>query len=97
VPSAARTEPVSADEVPMGLRQEMDQALDSTRSMFSDVDRFITLGRIENAISLLEFQVRREPDDRDSWIKLMAVYRQEGKDDDFERTLAAYREQFGNS
>ncbi|HVY05380.1 MAG TPA: hypothetical protein VHB46_05340, partial [Burkholderiales bacterium] len=56
---------------------EMDQALDNTRSMFTDVDRFIALGRTQNALSLLQFQVHKDPKDRDSWIKLMAIYRQE--------------------
>jgi hypothetical protein len=48
---------------------EMDQALDNTRSMFTDVDRFIALGRTQNAVSLLQFQVHKDPKDRDSWIK----------------------------
>ena len=85
-----------ADEVPAWLRIEMDRAMDSTRSMFSDVDRFITLGRIENAISLLEFQIKRNPADRNAWIKLMAIYRDRGLDDNFGRTYAAFREQFGS-
>jgi DNA-binding SARP family transcriptional activator len=75
----------------------MDKAMDSTRSMFSDVDRFITLGRIENAISLLEFQIKRNPTDRNAWIKLMAVYRDRGLDDNFGRTYAVFREQFGDN
>ncbi|HKB82785.1 MAG TPA: hypothetical protein VKD04_06210, partial [Burkholderiales bacterium] len=40
---------------------EMDQALDNTRSMFTDVDRFIALGRTQNALSLLQFQVHKDP------------------------------------
>ena len=91
VDSPAREEP------PARLRSQMDDAMDATRSMFTDVDRFITLGRIQNAISLLEFQVKREPTDRDSWIKLMAVYRGEGMGDDFDRTYAAFRDQFGDN
>jgi len=59
---------------------EMDQALDNTRSMFTDVDRFIALGRTQNALSLLQFQVHKDPKDRDSWIKLLAIYRQEKMD-----------------
>jgi hypothetical protein len=59
---------------------EMDQALDNTRSMFTDVDRFIALGRTQNALSLLQFQVHKDPKDRDSWIKLLAIYRQENMD-----------------
>ena len=95
---AGATETLSSesDEVPIWLRTEMDKAMDTTRSMFSDVDRFITLGRIENAISLLEFQIKRNPADRNAWIKLMAVYRDRGLDDDFGRTYAAFREQFGD-
>jgi len=85
------------DEPTAALRLEMDDAMDNTRSMFSDIDRFITLGRIENAISLLEFQIKREPDDRGSWIKLMAVYRHQGMDDDFERIYAGFRDQFGDN
>ena len=72
---------------------EMDQALDNTRSMFTDVDRFIALGRTQNALSLLQFQVHKDPKDRDSWIKLMAIYRQEKMD--IELSKAA--RQFGNN
>ncbi|NIO40270.1 MAG: hypothetical protein GTO41_08785 [Burkholderiales bacterium] len=86
-----------SDEPSYSLRMEMDDAMDNTRSMFSDVDRFITLGRIQNAISLLEFQIKRNSEDRASWIKLMAVYRHQGMDDDFDRTYAAFRDQFGDS
>ena len=75
----------------------MNDSIDGTRSMFSDIDRFIALGRIQNAISLLEFQIERQPDDRPSWIKLMAVYRHSGMDDDFDRTYANFREKFGNN
>ena len=95
--SGLNAEPSDADEVPASLRIEMDRAMDSTRSMFSDVDRFITLGRIENAISLLEFQIKRNPTDRNAWIKLMAIYRDRGLDDNFGRTYAAFRDQFGNN
>jgi len=84
-------------EIPVRLRQEMNDSIDGTRSMFSDIDRFIALGRIQNAISLLEFQIERQPDDRPSWIKLMAVYRHSGMDDDFDRTYANFREKFGNN
>ena len=96
-PPAADSTASTSEQPPAHLRAEMDDAMDATRSMFSDVDRFITLGRIENAISLLEFQVKREPTDRDSWIKLMAVYRGEGMDDDFDRIYAAFRDQFGDN
>ena len=68
---------------------EMDQALDNTRSMFTDVDRFIALGRTQNAISLLQFQVLKDPKDRDAWIKLMAIYRREKMDSEL---AAAARE-----
>jgi len=91
------TEPSASDEVPARLRLEMDEAMDSTRSMFSDVDRFITLGRVENAISLLEFQIKRNPTVRSAWIKLLAIYRDRGLDGNFDRTYAAFRDQFGNS
>ena len=69
---------------------EMDQALDNTRSMFTDVDRFIALGRTQNALSLLQFQVHKDPKDRDSWIKLMAIYRQEKKDDELAKAARAF-------
>ncbi|UCH49201.1 MAG: hypothetical protein JSU95_05290 [Betaproteobacteria bacterium] len=95
LPAAEEGPSSPSEQPPAQLRAEMDDAMDATRSMFSDVDRFITLGRIQNAISLLEFQIKREPTDRDSWIKLMAVYRSEGMDDDFERIYAGFREQFG--
>jgi DNA-binding SARP family transcriptional activator len=76
------------------LRREMDLALDSARSMFTDVDRFISLGRTQSATSLLEFQVQKDPTDRDAWVKLMAVYRQEGMEAEFQRTFAEFKKKF---
>lgn len=73
---------------------EMDQALDNTRSMFTDVDRFIALGRTQNALSLLQFQVHKDPKDRDSWIKLMAIYRQEKMEVEFARSAREFRNNF---
>ncbi len=73
---------------------EMDQALDNTRSMFTDVDRFIALGRTQNAISLLQFQVHKDPKDRDSWIKLMAIYRQEKMDAEFAGAVREFKRHF---
>lgn len=73
---------------------EMDQALDNTRSMFTDVDRFIALGRTQNAISLLQFQVHKDPKDRDSWIKLMAIYRQEKMDADLAKAAREFKRNF---
>lgn len=76
------------------LAFEMDQALDNTRSMFTDVDRFIALGRIQNALSLLQFQVVKDPKDRDSWIKLLAIYRQEKMETELEKALREFRRNF---
>ncbi len=73
---------------------EMDQALDNTRSMFTDVDRFIALGRTQNALSLLQFQVHRDPKDRDSWIKLMAIYRQEKMDAELAGAAREFKRHF---
>ena len=73
---------------------EMDQALDNTRSMFTDVDRFIALGRTQNAISLLQFQVHKDPKDRDSWIKLMAIYRQEKMDAELAGAAREFKKNF---
>ena len=73
---------------------EMDQALDNTRSMFTDVDRFIALGRTQNAVSLLQFQVHKDPKDRDSWIKLMAIYRQEKMDAELAGAAREFNKQF---
>jgi hypothetical protein len=75
---------------------EMDQALDNTRSMFTDVDRFIALGRTQNALSLLQFQVHKDPKDRDSWIKLMAIYRQEKMDVELTKAAREFRNHFPN-
>ncbi len=75
---------------------EMDQALDNTRSMFTDVDRFIALGRTQNALSLLQFQVHKDPKDRDSWIKLMAIYRQEKMDAELTKAARKFRNNFPN-
>jgi hypothetical protein len=86
--------PQAKEEPKVELKREMDLALDSARSMFTDVDRFIALGRTQNAISLLEFQVHKDPNDRDSWVKLMAVYRQEGMEAEFQRTFTAFKRKF---
>jgi hypothetical protein len=75
---------------------EMDQALDNTRSMFTDVDRFIALGRTQNALSLLQFQVHKDPKDRDSWIKLMAIYRQEKMDIELAKAVRQFKHNFPN-
>lgn len=73
---------------------EIDQALDSTHSVFTDVDRFIALGRTQNALSVLQFQVHRDPKDRDSWIKLMAIYRQENMDAELTKAVREFRTNF---
>jgi len=73
---------------------EMDQALDNTRSMFTDVDRFIALGRTQNALSLLQFQVHKDPKDRDSWIKLMAIFRQEQMNAELAKAVREFRNHF---
>ena len=86
----------SAPGVSSDLAFEMDQALDNTRSMFTDVDRFIALGRTQNALSLLQFQVVKDPKDRDSWIKLLAIYRQEKMDAELEKSLREFRRNFPN-
>jgi hypothetical protein len=75
---------------------EMDQALDNTRSMFTDVDRFIALGRTQNALSLLQFQVHKDPKDRDSWIKLLAIYRQEKMDIELAKAAREFVRHFPN-
>ncbi|MGH8677780.1 MAG: type IV pilus assembly protein FimV [Burkholderiales bacterium] len=82
------------EDVSINLRQQMAEALHSTRSMFSDVDRFIALGRIENALSLLQFQVEKDPKDRESWIKLLAVYRQQNMETEFERAHSEFKRLF---
>jgi DNA-binding SARP family transcriptional activator len=94
LPPPADAAPAAEAQPKLQLRQEMDMAIDNSRSMFTDVDRFIALGRIHNAISLLEFQTQRDPKDRDSWVKLMAVYRQEGMETEFQRAYAQFKRQF---
>lgn len=103
-PSASRVVPEPARESakqPSGLSREllheMDRALDNTRSMFTDVDRFIALGRIKNALSLLKFQMEKDPNDRDLWIKLMAVYRQEKMDVELEHTAREFLRHFASA
>ncbi|HST12331.1 MAG TPA: hypothetical protein VLL05_18295 [Terriglobales bacterium] len=94
-----QSEPVTPPQV-AGLSTdvlyEMDQALDNTRSMFTDVDRFIALGRTQNALSLLQFQVHKDPKDRDSWIKLLAIYRQEKMDAELARAIREFHSNFPN-
>jgi hypothetical protein len=90
-------DPSTLGVVNQGLKREMADALDGARSMFSDVDRFIVLGRAENAISMLEFQIETHPEDRDAWVKLMAIYEQEGMNDEFERTYQTFGEKFSDA
>ena len=97
VDSKLKSEPPAPPQI-AGLSNavlfEMDQALDNTRSMFTDVDRFIALGRTQNALSLLQFQVHKDPKDRDSWIKLMAIYRQEQMDVELAKAVREFRNHF---
>ena len=97
--SSVEVEPDSTPaKTPAGLsrdlQHEMDRALDKTRSIFTDVDRFIALGRIRNALSLLQDQVQKDPKDRQIWIKLMAVYRQETRVVELEKTAQEFRKLF---
>jgi hypothetical protein len=82
-------------EPPAELRAEMDKVMDATRTMFSDVDRFIMLGQYDQAISVLDVRVQRHPEDRSSWVTLMAIYRDTDKKEDFYRTYAGFLEHFG--
>jgi hypothetical protein len=91
---SAPPEPPQVDGLSSEVLYEMDQALDNTRSMFTDVDRFIALGRTQNALSLLQFQVHKDPKDRDSWIKLLAIYRQEKMDDELARAAREFKRNF---
>jgi hypothetical protein len=86
--------PSQVEGLSTNVLYEMDQALDNTRSMFTDVDRFIALGRTQNALSLLQFQVHKDPKDRDSWIKLMAIYRQEKMDVELTKAAREFRRNF---
>jgi hypothetical protein len=98
-PQSVPKENTSGESTPVvssDLAFEMDQALDNTRSMFTDVDRFIALGRTQNALSLLQFQVVKDPKDRDSWIKLLAIYRQEKMDAELDKALREFRKNFPN-
>ncbi len=88
------TPQISSARLSRELLHELDQALDMTQSMFNDVDRFIALGRTKNALSLLEFQVQKSPDDRNIWIKLMAVYRQAKMNAELEQTAREFQQHF---
>ena len=95
VPEAKSPTARTNQEPSAQLRAEMDRAMDATRTMFSDVDRFIMLGQTQNAINVLQSRIEREPADRDSWIKLMAIFRDMGMQDDFYRTHVAFLEHHG--
>ena len=43
---------------------------------------------------MLEFQIETHPEDRDAWVKLMAIYEQEGMAEEFERAYHAFGEKF---
>ncbi len=93
-PGTEQASPSQNNGLSTNVLYEMDQALDNTRSMFTDVDRFIALGRTQNALSLLQFQVHKDPKDRDSWIKLMAIYRQEKMDVELARAAREFKSNF---
>ena len=93
-PGIAASTTQTCKEPSSQLLAEMEKAMEATRTLFSDVDRFLILGQVQNAISLLDHRIKREPNDRESWVKLMAVYRDEDMGDDFDRAYAAFREQF---
>ena len=76
--------------------REMERAIDGTRSIFTDVDRLIGLDRTQSAISVLEFQIKTTPKDRDCWIKLMAIYRRAGKHVEFDKTAAEFKKNFSD-
>jgi hypothetical protein len=97
VPKLTESTTRTYEEPSAQLRAEMDKVMDATRTMFSDIDRFIMLGQSKDAIGVLDSRIKREPSNRDSWIKLMAIYRDEDMKDDFYRTYATFREQFGES
>ncbi len=96
-PEPTESTALKYEEPSAQLRAELDQVVDATRTMFSDIDRFIMLGQSTEAIGVLESRITHEPSDRDSWIKLMAIYRDEDMKDDFYRTYAIFSEQFGEN
>jgi hypothetical protein len=68
---------------------QMDQALDNTRC---GRRCFIALGpqRVESCCS----SVHKDPKDRDSWIKLMAIFRQEKMDVELAKAVREFRTHF---
>ena len=95
-PAGAASSPGQGEGLSGDLLFELDQVMDNTRSMFTDVDRFIALGRFQNAITLLQFQVQKDPKDRESWIKLMGVYRHQKMDHDLETAVRDFKKNFPN-
>ncbi|MFN0041561.1 MAG: FimV family protein [Burkholderiales bacterium] len=95
-PTVSAPSPGQGDGLSGELLFELDQVMDNTRSMFTDVDRFIALGRFQNAITLLQFQVQKDPKDRESWIKLMGVYRHQKMDRDLEAAVRDFKRNFPN-
>ena len=84
----------SRPDLPEDIIMEMERAIDGSRSIFTDVDRLIGLGRTQNAISVLEFQIKNKPMDRESWIKLMAIYRRAGRQIEFDMIAAEFKTHF---
>lgn len=84
----------TASDVDTRLRQEMDAALNRATSVFTDVDRFVALGRMQNAIGLLNEEIKTNPDRQEVWIKLLAIYRSENMEAELQHTLEQFRQRF---
>jgi phage tail protein X len=85
----AGEEPGVADE-----QIDVELLFDPTKSLVDDVNRFVALGRPKGAISLLKDQINKHMNDRISWLKLLAIYHNEGMITDFDKVVKEFKKIF---
>lgn len=91
-PSKPKSAPLSAPAT-----SEKSQRPGDSRSNFAAVDQFIKLGRIESALSLLKYRIEKNPKDKDAWIRMLAVYRREKMNLEFEQTMRDFKAIFAGA
>ena len=85
-PSKPEVAPLSAPATP-----ETSQRPGESDSNFAAVDQFIKLGNIDSALSLLKHRIEKNPEDKNAWIRMLAVYRREKMNLEFEDTMRDFK------
>ncbi len=91
-PSKPKVASLSAPAVP-----ETSQRPGDSDSNFAAVDQFIKLGNINSALSLLKHRIEKDPKNKNAWIRMLAVYRREKMNLEFEETMRGFKAIFQGS